>query len=85
MLVGGTGFSYNPKKVQFMKALLEAYELHLGRTGVRPTHVALPKAVTEEEVRMTQQGLGLIVASKRYGCPLIVIGTPMGVEDDIKE
>ncbi len=85
MLVGGTGFSYNPKKVQFMEALLEAYELHWGKTGVRPTHVALPKAVTEEEVLMTQQGLGLVVTSRRYGCPLIVIGTPMGIENDIKE
>lgn len=82
MLISGTGFSYDPKKVEFMEALLSAYDKHVERTGEHPTHVSLPKATTEEDRHMTQHGLELVIVSTRYGCPLIVIGKPIKEGDN---
>ena len=85
MLIAGTGYSYNPKTTPFMEALLSAYGMYEKRMGTRPTHVSLPKATTDEDRRMAQRGLNLVIASARYGCPLIVVGKPLKEsENDIK-
>ncbi len=82
MLVKGIGYSYNPKKVEFMEAMINAYDSYVKRMGMRPTHVALPKATTAEDRKMAQRGLDLTVASARYGCPLIVVGLLIKESDD---
>ncbi len=82
MLVKGIGYVYKPKEVAFMQAMINAYDSYVKRMGVRPTHVALPKATTAEDRIMAQRGLDLTVASARYGLPLIVVGLLIKESDD---
>ena len=74
MLISGFGNTYDPKKGTIIDAVVAACKRYAEVKGKPATHVSIPKATSEEDKKFIVRGLGLYIASAKYGSSMVLAG-----------